>query len=372
MALKLKSSQIIIGFILVAFVSFGLFNLLQQNTIGMEGTNLSGFVPWGIYIVNFTVFLGGGAAVLIYMLLSWKEVSKNASSIIGYSLLAFMVLSLSGIFILADLGRIDRFFFLIIYAQPSSPLFVDFLFMNVALGISTIYLLVGIRLLVIQNKDLQKIGLLSSLLMIDKEIKIPLTMQQIIRFGSILLLTVGYILTTELFAGMKSSTLWHSPTTILNFSIDTLLTGIVLIFLFIGKKSILPVFQKSGLFLLIIINLGFIILMHLNSTPFSIRNISLLIILNLLPLLFLLMNKNSESKSIKIGAFLLLVGLILERALFINAGFIEKWIPYPDKIQYFPSIMELSITCGFYCGLFLFWSIYSIMINNLNSNKLNG
>lgn len=371
MALKFKSSQIITGLILAIFIVFGLFNLLQQNTIGMEDTNLSDFVPWGLYIVNFTIFLGGGAAILIYMLLSWKEISKSPTSIIGHSLLAFLILSLSGVFILADLGRIDRFFFLIIHAQPSSPLFIDFLFMNGAIGIATIYLLTGIRLLIIQNKELQKIKLLSSILMIEKEIKIPEVIQSIIRYGSLLFLFGGYIITTELFAGMKSSTLWHSPITVLNFSIDTLLTGILLIFLFVGKKSILPIFQKNGLFILVLINVALIAQHYLMSTPIAIKTVMILGLLNILPLIVLLKEKN-DSLVVKVSTLLLLLAIVLERALFINTGLIEQWVPYPDKIQYFPSMMELSVSLGFYCGLFLFWGLFKNMINNLKINNISG
>lgn len=366
MALKITKPQIIIGLILALFTAIGCFNLLLQNTVGMENTNLSDFVPWGLYIVNFTIFLGGGAAVLIYMLLFWKNISKSATAIIGHSLLAFMILSLSGVFILADLGRIDRFFYLIIYGQPSSPLFIDFLFMNGAIGIASIYLLAGLRRLLIERNNK---SIWSGILMTDKKINIPTGIQAVIRYGSLLFLIGGYIVTTELFAGMKSHSLWHTPVTIVNFLVDTLLSGIALILLFVGGKSIPAIFKKSGLSVLILINLALLTLVHLSGELFSAKGVVSIIGVNIIALLILFKGSNNDSSIIKFGSFVLLIGIILERAQFINTGFLEKWVPYPDNISYIPSMAELSVSVGFYCGLVLFWGLFSIMLNSSKSNN---
>ncbi|MBI3991186.1 MAG: polysulfide reductase NrfD, partial [Candidatus Omnitrophica bacterium] len=120
-------------------------SFLYQILKGMGVTGLKEPVVWGLYVVNFTFFLGMGAGIL--MILAFFSTRSDITDELRFflSICAFIILSIAGIFIIVDLGRVDRFYYMIIYAKPQSPLFWDFVALNVFFGVSLLFCFVALR-----------------------------------------------------------------------------------------------------------------------------------------------------------------------------------------------------------------------------------
>jgi Ni/Fe-hydrogenase subunit HybB-like protein len=123
---------------LLVLIAVGLASYLQQWDIGLAITGLSRDVSWGLYIANFTFFVGVAASavmlVLPYYLHNEKEFKKIV--ILG-EFLAVAACIVSVTFVLLDLGQPARVFNIILYPTPSSLLFWD-------LVVLSIYLLLNI------------------------------------------------------------------------------------------------------------------------------------------------------------------------------------------------------------------------------------
>lgn len=130
---------------LLALVVTGSVSYLYQWQHGLAITGLSRSVSWGLYIANFTFFVGVAASavtvVLPYYLHNVKEFRKI--TILG-EFLAIAAVIMSLLFIIVDLGRPDRAFNLLLYPTPQSLLFWDmialngYLFLNLVIGWSTL------------------------------------------------------------------------------------------------------------------------------------------------------------------------------------------------------------------------------------------
>jgi molybdopterin-containing oxidoreductase family membrane subunit len=130
---------------LLAVVVAGFISYLYQWHRGLSVTGLSRSVSWGLYIANFTFFVGVAASavtvVLPYYLHNVKEFKKIV--ILG-EFLAVSAVIMSLLFIIVDLGRPDRAFNMILHPTPTSLLFWDmivlngYLFLNLVIGWSTL------------------------------------------------------------------------------------------------------------------------------------------------------------------------------------------------------------------------------------------
>jgi len=130
---------------LLAVVVAGFISYLYQWHRGLSVTGLSRSVSWGLYIANFTFFVGVAASavtvVLPYYLHNVKEFGKI--TILG-EFLAVPAVLMSFLFIIVDLGRPDRAFNMILHPTPTSLLFWDmivlngYLLLNLVIGWSTL------------------------------------------------------------------------------------------------------------------------------------------------------------------------------------------------------------------------------------------
>ena len=130
---------------LLAVVVAGFISYLYQWHRGLSVTGLSRSVSWGLYIANFTFFVGVAASavtvVLPYYLHNVKEFKKIV--ILG-EFLAVSAVIMSLLFVIVDLGRPDRAFNMILHPTPTSLLFWDmivlngYLFLNLVIGWSTL------------------------------------------------------------------------------------------------------------------------------------------------------------------------------------------------------------------------------------------
>lgn len=114
---------------LVAFVGFLFY--LRQWSYGLGVTGLSRDVSWGLYIANFTFFVGVAASavmvVLPYYLHNHKEFGRMTA--LG-EFLAVAAVSMCVLFVFVDLGQPMRVFNLMLYPSPRSILFWDIVVLN--------------------------------------------------------------------------------------------------------------------------------------------------------------------------------------------------------------------------------------------------
>ncbi len=128
-----KSYYAWIAFLLI-LVGIGFSQYLRQLDFGLGITGMSRDVSWGVYIGQFTFLVGVAASavmlVLPYYLHDYKVFGKI--TILGEFLaVASVTMCLS--FIVADLGRPDRAFYVLLHPTPNSILFWDMIVLNVYL-----------------------------------------------------------------------------------------------------------------------------------------------------------------------------------------------------------------------------------------------
>ena len=119
-----------ITFLLAVMVA-GFLCYLRQWDAGLSITGLSRNISWGLYIANFTFFVGVAASavmvVLPYYLHHTKEFGKI--TVLG-EFLAIGAVIMSVLFIFADLGQPARVLNVLLYPSPRSLLFWDMIVLN--------------------------------------------------------------------------------------------------------------------------------------------------------------------------------------------------------------------------------------------------
>jgi molybdopterin-containing oxidoreductase family membrane subunit len=127
--------------ILVAIILWAAGAYLYQYRHGLGVTGLARPIFWGVYITNFVFFIGiSHAGTLISAILrlakaEWRRSITRSAEVITVLVLFFGVGN-----ILMDLGRPDRMFNIIQFAQFRSPLLWDVTSITVYLTASSIYL----------------------------------------------------------------------------------------------------------------------------------------------------------------------------------------------------------------------------------------
>jgi len=127
--------------ILVVVILWAAWAYLHQYRHGLGVTGLARPIFWGVYITNFVFFIGiSHAGTLISAILrlakaEWRRSITRSAEVITVLVLFFGVGN-----ILMDLGRPDRMFNIIRFAQFRSPLLWDVSSITVYLTASSIYL----------------------------------------------------------------------------------------------------------------------------------------------------------------------------------------------------------------------------------------
>ncbi len=131
--------------LLAAVSAVGFVFYLQQLSYGLGITGMSRNVSWGLYIANFTFFVGVAASavmvVLPYYLHNYKQFGKITA--LG-EFLAVAAVVMCGLFIFVDLGQPSRVFNMILHPSFSSLLVWDmialsvYLLLNVVIAWSTL------------------------------------------------------------------------------------------------------------------------------------------------------------------------------------------------------------------------------------------
>jgi len=126
---------------LLLLIAAGLAAYIQQWNIGLAVTGLSRDISWGLYIANFTFFVGVAASAVMLIIPYYLHNGKEFCRIMILGEFMAVAACLVAItFILVDLGQPARVFNIILYPSPGSIIFWDvvvltvYLLLNIVLG----------------------------------------------------------------------------------------------------------------------------------------------------------------------------------------------------------------------------------------------
>ena len=126
---------------LLLIMAAGLAAYLQQWNIGLAVTGLGRDISWGLYIANFTFFVGVAASAVMLIIPYYLHNAKEFRRIIILGEFMAVAACLVAItFIVVDLGQPARLFNIILYPSPNSVIFWDvvvitgYLLLNIVLG----------------------------------------------------------------------------------------------------------------------------------------------------------------------------------------------------------------------------------------------
>ncbi len=119
----------------------GLIAYAHQLRAGLAATAMNNYFSWGIYIINFVFFIGISmagsliSAVLRLTGVPWRHPITRLAEVV-----TVVALLIAGAMIIADMGRPDRFYFLLLYGRWQSPILWDVLSLTTYLTGSVIFL----------------------------------------------------------------------------------------------------------------------------------------------------------------------------------------------------------------------------------------
>jgi len=136
--------------LLLAFIGIGLIYYLKQHDVGLFATNMNDQVSWGLYIANFTYLVGAAAAAVLLVIPSYIYHFKPIKEIVILGeLFAASSVIMAILFVMVDLGRLDRFWHMLPFIGkmnfPQSLLAWDVLALN---GYFFLNILIPVYLLV--------------------------------------------------------------------------------------------------------------------------------------------------------------------------------------------------------------------------------
>lgn len=134
---KFKIAAAVFGVLTVAGVAAWIYQLIG----GLGVTGMSNGTSWGLYITMFMLFVGlsaGGLIVAssasIFHIAEYKKVALPAV------ILSTVCICCAGMFVLIDLGGIQRVWRILTGPNPTSPLFWDICVITIYLIINIVYL----------------------------------------------------------------------------------------------------------------------------------------------------------------------------------------------------------------------------------------
>jgi Ni/Fe-hydrogenase subunit HybB-like protein len=126
---------------LIVICLIGAFAYYRQLRYGLVVTNMGDYVSWGIYISNFVFFVAISlvgsliTAILRLANVHWATPLTRIAEIIAVSAIVF-----ASIIIVVDMGRPERFMYLILYGRLQSPIMWDVIVIGTYFFISLLLL----------------------------------------------------------------------------------------------------------------------------------------------------------------------------------------------------------------------------------------
>ncbi len=363
---------------LLAVIAVGLRFYLKQHDVGLIETNMTNEVSWGLYIANFTYLVGMAAAAVLLVVPSYVYHFKPIKEIVVLGeLFAASSIVMAILFVMVDLGRLDRFWHMIPLIGsmnfPQSLLAWDVLVLN---GYFFLNLFIPVYLLVTfyYRKEPNWKFILPFILL-----SVP---------WAVMIHTV----TAFLYNGLAARPFWNASILAPRFLASAFCSGpaiIILIFQIIRKVSDLK-FEDGALFKIaeliayaMFLNLFLLAseiykeyyshTVHMDAFEYLFQGLhghSQLVpwiwtamAMNVTAFfLFLIPTTRKKFATLNIGCLLVIIGVWIEKGPgFVIPGFVPD--PLGEIYDYMPNLLELMVSLGIWAtGLFIFTLLMKVAI----------
>jgi Ni/Fe-hydrogenase subunit HybB-like protein len=363
---------------LLATIVVGFLFYLKQHDVGLYATNLNNEVSWGLYIANFTYLVGMAAAAVLLVVPAYVYHFKPIKEIVVLGeLFAASSIVMAILFVMVDLGRIDRVWHMIPLIGsmnfPESLLAWDVLVLN---GYFFLNLFVPVYLLVkfyYRKEPNWKFILPFILLSVPWAVGI-------------------HTVTAFLYNGLAARPFWNSSILAPRFLASAFCSGpaiIIIIFQIIRKVSDLKL-EDEALFKIaeliayaMFLNLFLLAselykeyysgTVHIESFKYLFQGLHghnqlvpwiwTAMAMNVTAFfLFLIPFTRKRFKTLNLGCLLIIIGVWIEKGPgLIIPGFVPD--PLGEIYDYMPNLLELMVSFGIWAtGLLIFTLLMKVAI----------
>lgn len=364
--------------LLLFFIAAGLVNYLKQHDIGLFATNMTDQVSWGLYIANFTYLVGAAAAAVLLVIPAYIYHFKPIKEIVILGeLFAASSITMAILFVMVDLGRLDRFWHMVPPLGkmnfPESLLAWDVLALN---GYLFLNILIPVYLLVKYYYRKEP----------NWKFILPFILASIPWAVGI------HTVTAFLYNGLPARPFWNASILAPRFLASAFCSGpaiIILIFQIIRKVSAIKL-EDSALFKIaeliayaMFLNLfllgseiykeyyshtvhmaAFTYLFEgLHDHHFLVPWIWSAMAMNVLAFfIFLMPWTRKRLATLNLGCLLVIVGVWIEKGPgFVIPGFVPD--PLGEIYEYIPNLLELMVSFGIWAlGLLIFTLLMKVAI----------
>ncbi len=382
LVLVAKGSQLYYAwcFFLLAIVAVGFLFYLKQHELGLIATNMNDQVSWGLYIANFTYLVGAAAAAVLLVIPSYIYHFKPIKEIVVLGeLFAASSIVMAILFVMVDLGRLDRFWHMIPFVGsmnfPTSLLAWDVLALN---GYLFLNILIPVYLLVkfYYRKEPNWRFILPFILL------------------SIPMAVAIHTVTAFLYNGLPARPFWNASILAPRFLASAFCSGpaiIIIIFQIIRKVSVYNIaIEDEALFKIseliayaMFLNL-FLLSAELYKEYYSqtvhvasfkylfegLHNHNQLVpwiwaamTMNVIAfIIFLIPVTRKRLTTLNLGCLLIIIGVWIEKGPgFVIPGFVPD--PLGEIHEYLPNLLELMVSFGIWAlGLLIFTLLMKVAI----------
>jgi Ni/Fe-hydrogenase subunit HybB-like protein len=367
-------------FSLIAIIITGFLFYMKQHAIGLIATSMNDQVSWGLYIANFTYLVGAAAAAVLLVIPSYVYHFKPIKEIVVLGeLFAASSIVMAILFVMVDLGRLDRFWHMIPFIGlmnfPRSLLAWDVLALN---GYLFLNLLIPVYLLVkfYYRKDPNWKFILPFIL-----VSIPMAV-------------AIHTVTAFLYNGLPARPFWNASILAPRFLASAFCSGpaiIIIIFQIIRKVSVHHIeIEDEALFKIseLIAYAMFLNLFLLSAELFKeyysqtvhiasfrylfegLHGHKLLVpwiwaamTMNVIAFfIFLIPQTRKRLTTLNLGCLLIIIGVWIEKGPgFVIPGFVPD--PLGEIFEYLPNLLELLVSFGIWAtGLLIFTLLMKVAI----------
>ncbi len=365
---------------LLAIIAVGFLFYLKQHDAGLIATHMNDQVSWGLYIANFTYLVGAAAAAVLLVIPSYVYHFKPIKEIVVLGeLFAASCITMAILFVMVDLGRIDRFWHMIPFIGsmnfPASLLAWDVLALN---GYLFLNILIPVYLLVkfyYRKEPNWKFILPFILLSIPMAVAI-------------------HTVTAFLYNGLPARPFWNASILAPRFLASAFCSGpaiIIIIFQIIRKVSVYNIaIEDEALFKIseliayaMFLNL-FLLSAELYKEYYSqtihiasfkylfegLHNHKQLVpwiwaamTMNVIAfIIFLIPATRKRLATLNLGCLFIIIGVWIEKGPgFVIPGFVPD--PLGEIHEYLPNLLELMVSFGIWAlGLLIFTLLMKVAI----------
>jgi len=363
---------------LLLFIIVGALFYLKQHDTGLIATNMNDQVSWGLYIANFTYLVGAAAAAVLLVIPSYVYHFKPIKEIVIMGeLFAASSMVMAILFVMVDLGRLDRFWHMLPLIGkmnfPDSLLAWDVLALN---GYLFLNILIPIYLLVTYYYRKKP----------NWRFILPFILASIPWAVGI------HTVTAFLYNGLPARPFWNASILAPRFLASAFCSGpaiVIIIFQIIRKVSTIQ-FEDSALFKIaeLIAYAMFLNLFLLGSEVYkeyysdSVHMASVKYLFEglhghdlLVPwiwsamamnvtafFIFLVPSTRKRLRTLNLGCLLIIIGVWIEKGPgFVIPGFVPD--PLGEIHEYIPNLLELMVSFGIWAlGLLVFTLLLKVAI----------